>query len=213
VSGSVTILVDGPAVEAPPAFAGDDHPMRKVTRQVAFDGAWDRERAAKVATLFDSMAAGWTVDHDHPARLAPLRDALDRGDVPRGRCVEVGSGTGIGTRVLADAGIGPVMAVDLAFEMVRHAPPSPGFRVQGDGAALPVADRSVVSVVLVNALLFPHEVDRVLAPAGAVVWVNTMGAATPIHLRADEVVAALPGVWAATASCAGTGTGVVLRRG
>jgi len=40
-----------------------DHPMRKLTRQVAFDGAWDAERAKKVGDLFDGMAADWSTDH------------------------------------------------------------------------------------------------------------------------------------------------------
>ena len=47
--------------------------------------------------------------------------------------------------------------------------------------------------MLVNCFLFPDEVDRVLAPDGVVVWVNSSGAETPIHLPSDDVVAALPG--------------------
>ena len=83
-----------PLVE-PPVMAGGDHPMRKVTRQVAFDGGWDPARAEKVAALFDGMASEW----DQPRRAADerwsaLRDALNRGDIPRGRVLELGSGTG-----------------------------------------------------------------------------------------------------------------------
>ena len=61
-------------------------------------------------------------------------------------------------------------------------------------------------------LLFPAEVDRVLAPDGAVVWVNTFGEETPIHLAPDDVIAALPGRWTAVAGRAGTGLCGVARR-
>ena len=56
------------------------------------------------------------------------------------------------------------------------------------------------------------EVDRVLSPSGTVVWVNTAGDKTPIHLPADDVERALPGQWRGTASEAGWGTWAVLRR-
>ena len=60
--------------------------------------------------------------------------------------------------------------------------------------------------------LFPAEVDRVLAPEGVVVWVNSRGSETPIHLTADEVDRALPGHWDGVASRAGWGTWSVHRR-
>jgi SAM-dependent methyltransferase len=186
--------------------------MRKVTRQVAFDHAWDAERAAKIAALFDAMAETWSRDHAAPERVAPLADALDRGDVPSGLVLELGSGTGLGTEVLRDRRGGPIVALDLARDMLRHAPPEYGARVHGDASALPVAGGSVAVVVHVNALLFPAEVDRVLAPGGAVVWVNTLGEQTPIHMPVADVVEALPGAWEAVASRAGTGTWGVIRR-
>lgn len=208
----ITHLTPAPGTVAPPEFANADHPMRKVTRQVAFEDAWDAVRAAKVAALFDSMAATWTVDHDGPERLASLDDAYGRGDIPAGRCLEIGSGTGLGTRLLAERHDGPVVALDLARDMLRNAPAHYGARVQGDSAALPVADASVDVVVMVNALLFPREVDRVLAADGAVVWVNTVGENTPIHLSPEDVALALPGAWVGPASRAGSGLWAVLRR-
>jgi hypothetical protein len=39
-----------------------------------------------------------------------------------------------------------------------------------------------------------------------VVWVNSRGTGTPIHLLASEVDAALPGAWTGVASTAGWGT-------
>lgn len=187
--------------------------MRKVTRQVAFDGGWDRTRAAKVSALFDGMAAEW----DQPKRAASerwasLRDALDRGDVPHGRVLELGSGTGMGTRVLVEEGRTPVAALDIAGDMLARAPADLAPRVHGDASALPFPDDAVDVVVLVNALLFPGEVDRVLAAGGCVVWNNTVGEQTPIHLPAEDVAAALPGEWRGVASRAGTGTWAVVRR-
>ena len=87
-----------------------------------------------------------------------------------------------------------------------------GLRVQADGACLPVPDGFADAVVLVNAFLFPHEVDRVLAPGGALVWVSSIGPRTPIHLPPDRVEAALSGPWDGTSSAAGEGTWCVLRR-
>ena len=197
----------------PPEMAGGDHPMRKVTRQVAFDGGWDPARAEKVASLFDGMASEW----DQPRRAADerwaaLRDALERGGVASGRLVELGSGTGMGSRILVEAGRRPVVALDIAADMLAHAPADLAPRVQGDAAALPFADGAVDVVVMVNALLFPGEVARVLAADGCVVWNNTIGEQTPIHLPAEDVVAALPGEWVGVASRAGTGTWAVVRR-
>ena len=186
--------------------------MRKVTRQVAFDGAWDAERAGKVAALFDSMAADWSSSNVDDTKAAPIVDALERGAVPvDGRWLELGSGTGAGTRVLSGR-VGELVAFDLAAEMLAHAPGELAPRVRGDASMLPFPDNSFDAVLMVNMLLFPGEVDRVLAAGGAVVWVNTLGDQTPIHLPADDVVRALPGVWEGRAARAGTGFWASLHR-
>jgi hypothetical protein len=69
--------------------------MRELTREIATDrAAWTPERVAQITSLFDASAAGWR-DYDVPERHDALDDALARGGpFPRGRCVEVGSGTG-----------------------------------------------------------------------------------------------------------------------
>jgi hypothetical protein len=87
-----------------------------------------------------------------------------------------------------------------------------GPRILGDAARLPVHDGSIDAAVLVNALLFPLEIDRVLAPDGALLWVNTRGDETPIHLPPDDVDAAMPGEWSGLAAEAGAGLWAVLRR-
>jgi SAM-dependent methyltransferase len=200
-----------PAEPGRPQTAGPDHPMRKVTRQVAFEpGGWTAERARKVRELFDGMAPEWhRLAHD--MRDHTLRDALARGGLGGGGCVEVGSGTGFGTLLLAEH-FERVIACDISYQMLRRAPAEAGPRVQADGSCLPLASTSTDTLVLVNALLFPLEVERVLREDGRLVWVNSLGDATPIHLAADDVAKALPGSWHGVASEAGWGTWCVLRR-
>jgi SAM-dependent methyltransferase len=195
-----------------PDGAGPDHPMRIVTRQVAFEPeGWTPDRAARVAALFDGLADEWHT-RASPARRMPLDDALARGGpIPPRLWLEVGSGTGLLTPVLAGR-CRTLVAVDLSRSMLRLAPPDLGARVQSDAAALPVPDGSVDALVLVNALLFPAEAERVVAPAGVVIWVNTSGDRTPIHLDAHEVNRALGPAWHGAAAEAGWGTWVVLRR-
>ena len=186
--------------------------MRKVTRQVAFEpGGWTPERLGKVLALFDDLAPEWHT-RDHPYRNQPLVDAFDRGGpIASGVCLELGSGTGIATPLLVER-FSLVAAVELSAEMLKLAPSGIGVRVRGDGSQLPLRDHSVDAAVLVNMFLFPDEMDRVLKPDGALVWVNTSGDRTPIYLPADDVDAALPGEWTGIASDAGWGTWAVLRR-
>lgn len=208
---TITELEPVHAVEVPERF-GEDSPIRKVTRQIAFERGWDADRAAKVAELFDGMSDTWTADHDLADRYLPLQDALDRGQIAPGRVVELGSGTGLGTRMLNAHFGGGITAMDLSFGMLRNAPADWGSRVRADSSVLPLADSSADVLVLVNMFLFPDEVDRVLSDEGAVVWVNTMGDQTPIHLPAEDVVAALPGDWTGVASHAGFGMWAVAQR-
>jgi hypothetical protein len=199
----------GPEPPGKPDGDNEDHPMRKVTRQVAFEPlGWTPERAMKVAELFDGLASGWHT-RDHPHRLAPLADALARGGLPPGGVgIEVGSGTGMATPWLQQR-FASLVPVDLSWEMLIR---GTGPRVQADAQHLPFPSGAADAVVLVNMLLFPAEMARLVAPSGALVWVNTSGTSTPIHLTANEVDAALPGDWTGTASEAGWGTWAVLRR-
>jgi SAM-dependent methyltransferase len=185
--------------------------MRKVTREAAFEPErWTPERAARVAGQFDALAPVWHT-RNSPGRYDPLVDALERGGALPPPCVEVGSGTGFGTQLLAPR-VGVVVAVDISGEMLRLADPTSGPRVQADAAHLPVGDGRVGTLVLVNALLFPAEARRVLGAAGTLVWVNTHGDRTPIYLPAEDVAAALGPGWEGVASEAGWGTWAVLRR-
>ena len=226
-SGSATLIrlpdddSEHGAVVEPDSGVGDEHPMRRVTRQVAFEDGWSAGRARKVADLFDGMAAGWDGPRSGLVRTAPIRDALARGDMrPEGRWLELGAGTGVGTRILAPAlaaAGGSMVAVDLALEMLKRSPTKAAPLLQGDASGLPFADGVFDGVAMINMLLFPSEVDRVLtAHGGRLLWINTSGDRTPIHLSAEDFLSALPGadrgLWSAIWARSGTGFWVVATR-
>ena len=188
-------LVDHPSTIDPEPFAGPDHPIRQRTRAVAGGETWTAGNATRMAELFDSMAAEWATRHVDETKAAPVVDALDRGDVPiDGDWLELGSGTGAGTRLLSGL-VGSFVATDLSAEMLRHAPADLAPRVHADASTLPFPTASFDAVLMINMLLFPGEVDRVLRPGGVVVWVNTLGDQTPIHHSAPDVLGALPEAW------------------
>ena len=195
-----------------PARFGSDHPMRTVTRQIGGGDGWSPERATFVAGVFDELSVGWHADHSSDVRMAPLEDALERGDLGSGRLVEIGCGTGAGTERIAARR--PVSAaMDLSPRMLALADRNLAPFVRADAAALPLAAASVDVMVLVNMFLFAQEYARVLAPEGQFVWISTMGDETPIYLPPEEVIDLLPGHWTATGSYAGTGLWLVARRG
>jgi len=166
--------------------------MQEVTKELAFDPAtWTPERRERVRQLFDALAPEWHT-RDTPERRMAVRDALERGAVPRGgTCLEVGSGTGIYTGDLLGH-FDRVVCLDLSMEMLRLAPARAGADpVAADASRLPLRSATVTSVVCVNAYLFPHEYARVLRRGGAVVFVSTIGDQTPIYLPPDDVVGAL----------------------
>ncbi len=201
----LTRLPDDDVIAEPEPFAGPDHPMRVVTREVAFENGWSPGRARKVAELFDGMAEGWGANHGDPVRMAPIADGLSRGGFNLdGLWLEVGSGTGSGTKVLAQH-VQRLVATDLAAEMLANAPADIAPRVRADASRLPYRADQFDGILMVNMLLFPDEVDRVLAAAGRLLWVNTLGSNTPIHLPPEDVAAALPGDWAGVTARSGFG--------
>lgn len=182
--------------------------MQQTTREIAFEpDSWTSERAQQIGSIFDQLAPTWSGRADE-LRGDALEDAFARGDLPGGLVLEVGSGSGIFTPWLAER-VQRLVAVDLSLEMLKHAADAAP-RVCADASALPFATAD--AVVLVNCFLFPAEVDRVLAPDGALVWVSTIGDRTPIYLSAEDVAEAMPGEWNGVASEAGWGSWAVLRR-
>lgn len=190
--------------------------MRIATRRAAgLDaGGWTAGLRSEVAGFFDGLAPEWHT-RSSPQRTAVVMDALVRGldasGHSTGLAVEIGSGIGAYSTLIAER-FAMVVAVDLSLEMLRRAPNGPAHRVKADAAALPLADSSAAAIVLINAFLFPAEVDRVLSTGGTLVWVNSSGEQTPIYLSADDLLSALPGEWTGTSSRAGEGHWCVLRR-
>src|ERR1700675_3450173 len=86
---------------------GPDHPMRIATRRAAgLDaGGWTGELRDQVAGYFDGLAGEWHT-RTSPQRTAVVMDALSRGlgtiDAPVGIAVEVGSGIGAYSNLLAE---------------------------------------------------------------------------------------------------------------
>ena len=192
--------------------------MRIATRRAAgLDaGGWTAELREEVEDFFDGLAHEWHT-RSSPERTAVVLDALSRGlpfgpnAVPAGIAVEVGSGIGTYSDLLAKR-FARVVAIDLSLAMLKLAPAGPARRLQADGARLPLHDSCAAAIVLINAFLFPQEVERVLSPGGALVWVNSSGEQTPIYLSVEDLVAQLPGEWTGTSSRAGEGHWCVLTR-
>ncbi len=205
------------AVDAALVEAGTQHPMRIVTRAAAAEvGAWTPDTAREVRDLFDELAPDWRWRHT-PDRLDALEDALARGLTAADReswCLELGSGDGWATSRLAGA-FPRLLGTDLSGAMLDTAvrdgrATAPLF--QADAAALPLADHSIRTAVLINMLLFPFELDRVLALDGALLWISSRSEATPIWLHPTEVDRALPGRWDGVWARCGPATWAVLRR-
>ena len=209
MAGSITWLEPARQVVQPARF-GSDHPMRTVTEKIGSGDGWSSERASFVAGVFDELSVDWHAEHSSDLRLAPLEDALDRGDVGQGRLVEIGCGTGAATERIA-ARCPVAAALDLSPRMLALTDPAVAPFVRADASSLPLATGSVDVMVLVNMFMFAAEYDRVLAPGGRFVWISTMGDETPIYFPPDEVMELLPGRWTATGSLAGTGFWLVAR--
>jgi SAM-dependent methyltransferase len=215
MTGTLTEL---PAIDIPghtsSGHGTPDHPMRIMTRRAAglMGEPWDDRARAEVSAFFDGLAPEWHT-RTGPARDAVVADALERGIGDRGGdlCLELGSGIGAYTPQLARRWRN-VMATEVSHEMLLLTPKDVGHRVLADGARLPLADGIADAVVLINCFLFPAEVDRVLAPDGVLVWVNSSGGETPIHLPPEDVIRALPGQWEGVRAIAGIGVWCVLRR-
>jgi len=192
-----------------------NHRMRQVTELVAADGTWDEGLVGEVRGLFDSLASDWTATRDHPTRNAPVLDALDRGGVDGRKVLELGAGTCISARDLAGR-FDTFVAADLSWGMLSHAVDGAPPLVCTDGSSLPLADGVLDVLVLQNMFLFAAEVDRCLAADGALVWVNSRGPGTPIHLSTGAVLDAMEAAtgtgWDAVDSTVGEATWAVVRR-
>ena len=135
---------------------------------------------------FDSLASSWE-GRRGPESLAAVSTALARLDGAPSRILDVGTGTGLAARLLADRyPQATVVGVDLAPAMVEEArrltdDPRITFEV-ADASALPLEPASFELVVLLNMIPFFDELARVTAPGGALLIAFSSGPATPIHV-------------------------------
>jgi ubiquinone/menaquinone biosynthesis C-methylase UbiE len=138
---------------------------------------------------FDWIAAGWEEGRS-PEHGAVVEAALARLDSEPRRILDLGTGTGIAARLLADRyPAAEVVGVDLSREMVEEArkrvPDSLRDRVRfevADASALPFGDGEFDLVVLLNMIPFFDELARVTASGGAIVFASSYGAETPIYV-------------------------------
>ena len=142
-----------------------------------------------------------------PQRDAVVADALDRGvgDRDAATCAWSSAAASAPTRRRSPAGGVGCWPRRCPWRCCGWLPPASGTACWPTALGSRSPTGAAAAVVLVNCFLFPDEVDRVLAPDGVVVWVNSSGAETPIHLPPDDVVAALPGRWEGVQSTAGVG--------
>ena len=209
-----------PPIEIPghvsSGLGNEHHPMRIMTRRAAGldSGGWDQTAIDETSELFDTLAPEWHT-RTSPQRTEVVRDALRRGHdpIPGGRnlLVEVGAGIGTYSGLLAKR-YQAVLALDLSFEMIRKAPPNPAHQIVADASRLPIEDGSADALILINAFFFPSEVSRVLRVGGRIVWVNSSGEQTPIHLSTEDLVKSTPFPVHGVQSRAGAGTWCVLVR-
>ena len=186
--------------------------QQRALRLATRPDSWSRDEAAGMAAEFDEMAATWEGDRGG-YRPPVLADALSRGGpFPPGRAVEIASGTGLLTPLIA-AVWRRVVAVDLSRGMLRRSAAT--HRLQADAARLPLADGSAGAVVIGDGPLFSAEVSRVMADGAVLVWSNALGTGAPFYLPADVLVQAMAAAtgrpWDVTRSEAYWGSWAVLR--
>ena len=205
-------IVDAPDGKPVRPEAADN---QRLMGQVLNDpSSWTPELARITADVFDAMAETW-VDERGGYRAAPLVDALHRGGVPAtGRCLEIGSGTGVLTSYLQEIW-DDVLCVDLSMKMMLRQ--RTGRQVQADASTLPFPESSFRVIVIGDAPLFAEEVARLLASEGAVIWSNALGQGAPYYLPTVDMWDALVGAapdskWSAVESEALWGSWVVFSR-
>jgi SAM-dependent methyltransferase len=151
---------------------------------------------------------------DHPTkRFDSLAHDLVRGDWPRATtCVEIVSGTGRFTGLLGEI-FGQVLTVDISGQTPSDAPIDPGSTIRAGAAALPIVTGSLAAVVCIDVFPCPAEIDRVLRPDGALLWISRPGVEHPLFSGTSALVGALGEGWSATESETRWGRWTVLRRG
>jgi SAM-dependent methyltransferase len=186
--------------------------QERARRLAVRPSTWNRQEAAAMRAGFDAAACGWEVSRGGYRRPV-LADALARGGPFRpGRAVEIASGTGLLTPLIAQ--VWPeVVAVDLSRGMLARWTASG--RVQADAARLPLAGGCAAAVVIGDGPLFAAEAARVMAADAVLVWSNALGDGAPfflpVEVLAQAMTAATGRPWDAVCGQAHWGSWAVLR--
>lgn len=133
------------------------------------------ERAAVAERYFADHAAEWDKIRSRHVAESEVEAAMLALVAGRrlGHLLDIGTGTGRMAEIFAPT-VRRITALDRSPEMLRIArakladQPVPIDLVQGDFLNLPLADASIDSVVIHQALHFAHEPDRVIAEASRV---------------------------------------------
>lgn len=144
----------------------------------------------RVTRFFDRLAGGWDerTQSDRPERVAPLMAALDAMERTPKRVLEVGTGTGRGAFLIADAyPDAEVLGIDIAPRMIAQAraklTPEYGERVRFEVAD--VTDAGDIGrfdvVAMFNMPPFFEAVANLLEPGGYVAWGSSFGSKTPFY--------------------------------
>jgi ubiquinone/menaquinone biosynthesis C-methylase UbiE len=138
---------------------------------------------------FDALAPSWQSRRAHGS-LDSLDAALDRVAIRPRRVLDLGTGTGIGARYLAERyPEAEIAAVDLSSAMIEEARRlTDDERIEyavADASSLPYENGRFDLVVLVNMIPFFDELARITATGGAVVAAFSSGPATPIYVPPD----------------------------
>ena len=147
---------------------------------------------------FDRLAPRWDAMR-MPGAYAPYEAALDRVEPPPRLALDLGTGTG--GAALAIARRFPeaeVVGVDLSPSMLDQARAKVPAELRGrvrfelaDASNLPHDDASFDLIGLSNMIPFFDELDRVLAPGGALIVAFSGGAGTPIYVSPERLRAEL----------------------
>jgi len=202
-------------VAAPPGKPVREEAARsqqRARRLALRPGTWSREEAIEVAAGIDSQASTWEGERGE-YRPPVLADALNRGGpFPPGWAVEIASGTGLLTPLIAGVWE-PVVAVDLSAGMLGRS--AARHKVLADAARLPLPDGRASAVVIGDGPLFAAEVARIMADDAVLVWSNALGTGAPFYLPTEVLIVAMATAtghaWDATDSEAYWGSWVVLR--
>jgi SAM-dependent methyltransferase len=160
---------------------------------VARPGVWRLFRGP-LRRMFDRLAPFWE-ERRSPEDLGSLAAGLERLDGEPERVLDLGTGTGLAARFLAQRfPQAEIVGIDLSPAMVEEAerllPPDLDGRIRfavGDAAALPFADGEFDLVVLLNMIPFFEELARVTAPGGTVVFAWSSGPETPIYTPPETI--------------------------